>query len=255
MKKLTYLSFSIALCTGAHAFTVLTEGHTDVGFGYISPKTFEPHIHVHDTDEEFEPSQALFFLGANTRDTRPVGNEYNFLGVSAGETYWRLPESEASGALFLGLGLEEIASNEPDFAPYFETDSRVNTATAQRWVSISVLAKRGPGEVAGFNFGDSEPVVWYSSVDGLGLSDKIIAPAGGHKHLNWAFSALGLYELDLQASTYFDENGNGELDASDTLFRSDVATYSFGVEAVPEPATMTAMAVGLVALVRKRRSK
>jgi hypothetical protein len=36
------------------------------------------------------------------------------------------------------------------------------------------------------------------------------------------------------------------------LLTSDVVTFNFGVEAVPEPATLSALAVGLGALLRRR---
>lgn len=252
-KTITLAAAIAALSSLAHGVTVLSSGHTDVGVGYESPKTFDMHVHSHLTDEEYEPSEVLLFLGENTRVLRPAGSEYDFLGVPAGAQYWQLPETDEPDMLFLGLGTEEMDPNEADFAPYVETDPRVSGAAPFRWITVSVLGKRGPGDIAGFRYGDDAPLVWYSSVDGFDATDKMIVKAGSHMHLNWAFTAAGLYELDLQASTYFDENQNGVFDAGDSLLRSDVATYQFGVEAVPEPATLAALGTGVIALLRRRR--
>lgn len=252
-KTVTLAAAIAALSPLAHGVTVLSSGHTDVGIGYESPRMFDLHVHSDQTGEEYEPSEALLYLGENTRVLRPVGSDYDFLGVPAGAQYWQLPETHEHEMLFLGLGTEEMDPDEADFAPYVETDPRVSGAAPFRWITVSVLGKRGPGEIAGFRYGDGAPLVWYSSADGFDASDKMIVKAGSHMHLNWAFTAIGLYEIDLQASTYFDENQNGVFDAGDSLVRSEVATYHFGVEAVPEPATLATMATGVIALLRRRR--
>lgn len=253
VKSILGVAASVSLVHMASAQTVLTEGHVDIGLGYESPRMFDPHVHDEETDTEYAPDEALFYVGANTRESRPGDAAYGFLGVGPGDQYWRLPESEDPGKLYLGFGLEEINPDEPDFAPYSESDPRAATTTAQRWVTISLVGMRGPGAFSIYNFGDDGPLVWMATSDGISSMDKIILLPGSHTHVNYGFSAAGIYEVDFVASTIFDENNNGIYDNGDYMFSGPLATYTFGVEAVPEPGVLTALGAGLLAMSRRRK--
>jgi surface-anchored protein len=97
------------------------------------------------------------------------------------------------------------------------------------------------------------PTVWMSTTNGISSSDTFIFTAGTHAHMNWAFTSSGIYELDMRASAFINDELGGLVPVT-----SDLVTYRFGVEVAPEPASMLALASGLVGFIGvglKRRRK
>jgi len=152
-----------------------------------------------------EPSEALLYVNINARIMLPsIPSGFEFIGAKAGETFWVLPQTEGSGALPLGLCTEEAdISRLCDWNP---GDYRGADIT-DKWFEVKVVGIRGPAD-ANFSMWQADaihpPVVFVSTAEG-GLTDDDVfyISAGGHSHLNWGFTKLGLYEVDLQISTVY----------------------------------------------------
>lgn len=210
---------------------VVETGHFDFGIEYSPTKGWDLHVHDEDNDIEYEADEILFYGGANTVLSRPGGSQWDFVGVGAGENFWVLPQGFDPNKVYLGIAAEEIDSG------VFQNDV----------VTLALAAVRGPGEFSLYQVdGVGNPIVYMATSNGIDANDKVVVPVGGHGHFNWAFTQTGLYEIDFFAF--------GTL-ADGTYSESDVVTYYFGVEAVPEPATLLALGAGASALLLRRRKK
>lgn len=217
---------------------IIEEGHVDLGVKFANG-AWDLHIHD-DFGGEYDAADTLLYAGEATRVPRPAGSAWDFTGAAPGQTIWVLPQVEVPGILFLGIGSEEMSGST--FDSYFEPDPRINANG--RWITLSIVDVRGPGHFSVWQsnaFGQIVP--WVSTADGLTDADRLFMREGGHVHFNWAFTEIGLYQVDVVASARL--NGN--------VVTSDVTTYHFGVEAVPEPATLAALALGSAVLLRRRR--
>ncbi len=196
--------------------TILSSGHVDLGLAFEDGK-WEPHIHQEEPVEaEFEPDEALLHVPAAAKQTRPAGDEWNFLGVAAGQDVWILPQIENPDLLYLGIATEEI---EPGtFAAYYLPAMD----DVQEWVMLRLLSVRGPGQFSIYTTGIGDPKVLMATSDGIDATDVIFLPTGSHMHANYAFTKPGIYEVTFVAGGY----------DNDTLawMRSKPFTYTFGVE-------------------------
>lgn len=213
---------------------VLAVEHVDVGLGY-EDDAWDLHVHDEDNDVEYESDEPILFGGPNTLTSQPVDPAFAFTGAAPGDDLWVLPEVQEPNKIWLGFGAEETASGT--FDNYLETDPRI--AAADEWVKVQLVAVRGPGQVSLFQVDQfGLPVLWMSTADGLDATDVTFVPAEGERHLNWAFTAPGCYELDFVASAFL--NGVPVV--------SDPATYRLGIECVPEPSSLILAGCGAVAL-------
>ena len=153
---------------------VLTEGHTDIGLAY-EDDAWDLHVHAEDTDTEYSPDGALLHVGADTLTARPADAAFDFLGVAAGEDYYRLAQSAVGGQLLLGFGAEEIADGT------FEDDE----------VALTLKAVNGPGHFSIWKSEITGPVVAMATTDGVSAADRLTVPAGSHGDFNFGFSAKG----------------------------------------------------------------
>jgi surface-anchored protein len=222
--RIRQLGLAALLTTGlaSQAQTYLWEGHTDVGIVYEAD-AWNLHIGQHEATPpmEYAPNEAILgvdLLAAHT--TVPANPLFGFLGT-AGSSVWILPQVQDPAQLFLGFGTEELP------AGLFLNDQ----------VTLSLSAVRAPGQFSVFEndmFGN--PNVIMNSGDGITGADSLVLPAGGHQHVNWAFSTPGTYEVDFNAS--------GTLADGNIFTSSGPVTYTFAVQAVPEPSALALLLLG-----------
>lgn len=240
----TLLPSLATLGTAWAAPTVLQQGHVDIGLGYDPLDGWDLHVHDEENDVEYEPDEAIFFGGPDTRVAQPADPQFAFTGASPDDDLWVLPEVQEPGQIFLGFGAEESAPGV--FDSYAPNDPRVGGAA--EWIEVRLVAVRGPGQVSVFQVDQfGSPVLWMATSDGLDDSDATWVEAGGERHMNWAFTAAGCYELDFVSSALI----------GGVPVVSDVTTYQFGIECVPEPSTACLALLGgaAVALGISRRRR
>jgi surface-anchored protein len=200
------LAALLAAALNLNAQTVLTNGHTDVGIVY-EDDAWNLHIGQHEADPpaEYAPQEAVLQVGLAARTAVPASPAFAFLGA-AGAPVYILPQVQNLSLVFLGFGTEELSSG------LFTNDQ----------VTVSLRAVRGPGQFAVYDvdaFGT--PNVIMNSGDGITAADSVILPAGGHRHVNWAFTSPGTYQVDLEAA--------GTLVTNNQFTTSGPVTYTFDV--------------------------
>ncbi len=228
--KRSLLTIALVLLFGNAALAAIniTEGHMDIGLG--DEGTLELHAHTHEpVDEEYTPSEVVIVVPNTTAQARQSGTAWDFIGNSAGETCWILPESETAaetlGAPFVGISAGHIDSG------VFVNDS----------ITLTLTGVSGPGQFSLYDEDLTGPQVLMASSDGISAVDSITIGLE-HGHGNFAFSQAGIYGITFQVSA---------TDAATGTLVTDEATFTFNV--VPEPATLSLLALGAVGFLRRRK--
>ncbi len=163
----------------------LSRGHTDFGIGYEDGNW---HLHIGRHQDlppaEYAPDEVVLLVGPAAGTLIPPGQAFGFLGEPGAPAYI-LPQVENPALLFLGLDTEELPAG-------MFTNNQVR---------LTLKSIAGPGhfalyEVSALGF----PAVLLNSRDGVSPADGVVLATGEHRHVNWAFSAPGIYELVFDAS-------------------------------------------------------
>ena len=143
------------------------------------------HDHDHHDHERILPSdQVVFFAGPIARTPRPSDVAFDFIGVEAGATYWRLPQTDNPNLPFLGISTEGMTAEA--VGSYVETDPRVKP------VSITLVSDDGE---TGFTATSG----WLTQI-GQGFNGSLLAiEAGdGSQTVEWVFNVTpGLQRIAL----------------------------------------------------------
>jgi surface-anchored protein len=171
----------------------------------------------------YAPSDVLLYVNANTRQTQPAG--WKFIGAGDGNMDWQLPEEEDPTLLTIALSTEGTAPGTFDI--YRPNDPRISRAG--EWMKFALRDLQGPGDISAWQDDQQLPSSWWiSSFDGGRTLDPLVyIEPGGHMHLNWGFTAPGVYQATFEASAFI--NGHG------LPTRSDDVTFTFGVEDTGAP--------------------
>lgn len=207
-----WLAFGLVATHQINAQTTLTSGHTDIGIVY-EEDAWNLHIGRHEDSPpvEYSPSEALLEVCPAAATSVPTNAVFSFLG-EAGSPIYILPQTDNPLLLFLGFGTEELPSG------LFLDDH----------VKLSLRSVRGPGQFCVYEIGAlGLPTVFMNSRDGITTNDSLILTAGGHRHVNWAFSMPGTYEVDFDAS--------GTLATNNQFTASGPVTYTFKVVSKSSP--------------------
>lgn len=166
--------------------TILNDVHTDVldvryldGRLHLGTRSGNPPYELH------QASDVLFQLkdiDGMSRYTVPDDPAYAFLGAP-GTPVWIAPQDPVPGLIYAG----------------WDTESVLPGTLAGDAVDLRLVSATGPGDVEVFQVGSlGEPLRVFSSRE---TSHRVLRQAvASHVHANWAFSALGRYELTFEAT-------------------------------------------------------
>lgn len=149
------------------------------------------------------PEEALLVGNPNsTWLLSSIPPAFEFIGAQPGEPFWILPQNAGSGALPLGIAVEQADSGR--LCLWNPGDSR-GADTEDLWFELRLLDVRGPAD-ANFAMWQADalrpPVVFASThEDGITAEDVFYISDGSHVHMNWGFTKPGLYEVDFCVAT------------------------------------------------------
>lgn len=202
---------------GALPEQIFTTGHSDVRIDYATSSdtwalSIDRGTNGIDGGALFAPEQAVMVLSPAARTTVPaLPSQWDFLG-EAGDDIWILPQSFASGVLFLGFNQFGVSSG------VFDGGGLGN-------VALTLTDHDGPADFALYSVQSGQPTLFWDTRPADGPFGFRTLGAGGHSHANWAFRGRGIHFLTLQASGTLLENGMSTASAP--------TVYTFAVE--PEP--------------------
>jgi len=159
-------------------------------------------------------------LNATIPGGRPSGSNWDFIGNSAGQTVYYLPQTGVDANTlrvpFLGFGTEELTPNQ--------------------WGPLTWTATLLPGAPGHFSlFSGFTPSVLASSF--TPALETFTTTAGQHDHANFAFTAQGIYNVEFTVSALHTTDG----------LKTNTGVFQFNITAVPEPSSMMLIA-GLCAI-------
>jgi len=167
---------------------------------------------------------------ASRRVFRAEEQNWDFVGVAAGEPYWELPESSQTGVPFFGFERRPINLANATF-----TLGNVLSAPAGGIISAWQYDPFGEPDLGANR---------YWSTAGSTPSPNAITLTQAHQHFNFGFSQPGLYEFEIIGTT------------SEVPGREAKGVLTVNV--VPEPST-SALAVGCLAVAgwvyRRRKTR
>jgi surface-anchored protein len=143
--------------------------------------------------------------GSGGRVLRSSNSSFNFIGVAAGEPVWVIPKS-GNPPNDSEVGFGDLSTFAP-YGKYLETEPRVlpqPQTVALPWVrhTYQGMTYLGTGD-GKFSLSDrigSTNVVWVSPENDP--ADNFLMFGGSHLHLNWWFTAQGVYRLTFSPSAY-----------------------------------------------------
>ena len=184
-----------------------------------------------DGDRAIDFADALLYVNPAAQWNSPsIPSAFAFIGAVPNETFWILPQSYDPNVLYLGFASDKAMTPAElaALAAWNPGDPRNSANVNGKWIRVQLVDVRGPagGHFSVWQTDDfGSPVAYISTYDGGITSQDVYHDlAGSHSHMNWGFTKPGLYEIDIQVSTYivgqlnaprFDEDGDGDVDQTD----------------------------------------
>ncbi len=207
------LLFTVLPAMGLTPPTDLILGHHEIHVDY-SPVPGNPDAGwrfsvSYDEDDDFsssdgvvrmDPGSTIMIASPASRTAVPSpAGVYSRFG-SPGTPLWVLPQSQSTGALFLGVRTTMAAG-------LFQARVGNNyTPSTQGSISLRVVSVEGSGPAAGGKFATwkvesfGSAVFSFDTTDGIGSGDEIpTVPVSSHTHYNWAFTKPGSYRVTFEA--------------------------------------------------------
>ena len=163
--------------------STLSVGHGDLDYSFTTDQGLVPSLR-HDTQGSSQIVEETFLqVSAAAHAVVPQNSDFAFLG-GVGAPIWTLGQTQKEGILFFGLSAENIGEG------VFQDDS----------FSLFLRDFSGPGDFFLYTIdGFGKPHVDINTADGVNASDRRTMPVGSHLHMNWSFTAPGIYQLSFEA--------------------------------------------------------
>lgn len=197
-------------------YTVFSSPHMEINIGFnTTNRSFSLGLCNDANQTRYDGIHTVIHAVTNQRTTVPSAAQWSFLGPVGG-TFWSFPATQSSStskkALYLGFSGYDVPSGVFQGASGGEVFLRVH--------SIENLTPPGGGDFFGYETSGSNPIFRLASKAGFGNSHTV--NAGGHSHLNLAFTAAGMFRVWFLV--------RGTLVGSGELVESQPLPLYFGVE-------------------------
>lgn len=200
-----YFGVETPLPDPCHPHTIPV-AHTDIEMPFRFAGGWDIHIKTDSpaANTRVETEDALFALGTAYRFSFPgsIPPGFEFIGIMPNQTFWYYDgEAPSPGYDSQDMTNAEIAS----LCQWNPNNPAKGAASMNKWLQVRLVAVRGPqnGFASMWEENETAPIVFFASADGISEADVYYTPARRHSHKSWAFTKPGLYELDLQVSTYY----------------------------------------------------
>jgi surface-anchored protein len=202
--------------------TVLKTGHVHLQMNFSNGKWQPFEVENTSNGNTYAPEDVIIFVDPAQKTTQPAG--WNFIGAGDGNPYWDMDSSSSSPFVSLSINTDQIPSGT--FGVYQPLDPRVTFAG--EWIKLEMRKVEGPGFVSNWQNGQPPSAWWMSSHDGgRTLPAVFYIEPGGHTHLHWGFTKVGVYKVTFEASAFVGGSG--------LPVYSDDVTLRFGVETTRRP--------------------
>ncbi len=193
--------------------------HTDLDVPFLGNVW---HAYVSHDDvpggSSIPPDQALIYANEHAQtQLASIPPSYAFIGAEPNETFWILPQTPDPNILYLGFAAETMTpADHARLCTWNPGDPGRGANVEAKWIQINLIGMRGPpeGEFSVWQQSvASPPLMMFSTFEGgiTEAGDVYYILSGGHAHMNWAFTQPGIYEVDLQISSYTN-NIAGDID-------------------------------------------
>mgnify|MGYP003589882056 CR=1 FL=1 len=235
MKKLLFLCLLLA-CPNARPAGLVT-GHVDIRFNFLPATgtwncllrhggTYDnPGIEA-DPETVALPARDFPSTASGDRYVQPASAAYTFTGAAAGSPLWILPQTDRG---YTWPGFANVQS-VGTFLSYANTDPRAN-ATA-KWLKIQLVGVEYSGAATGLPHfslwttgSGGTPTVWMTTSDGIGPTDCFFTTENTHSHLNWGFTAPGIYRVTMRSSAYL-ASDSGFVEGTDQTVTFAIGTFA-----------------------------
>jgi len=215
--KLRQLLLGLLSVPSAFAANLITS-HVDIRFDYRPTSNdwtcvLQYGLDFDNPNFEVAPEAAALPLrdaptNGGDRVVQPASAAFAFTGATPGSPLWNLPQSNR-GYTWPGFDNHQTPGT---FLSYLPVDSRVTVAA--RWLKVSLVGVEYSGASTSHprfslwntgNFG--VPKIWMTTTDGISEADSFYYTENSHVHMNWGFTALGIYRITLRASAVRASNG------------------------------------------------
>ncbi len=224
---------------------IYTAGHADIGVAYDG-SALDLHYHfganavingaVTGMELEVAPDQVTTIV-AGPSFPRPAGATWDFIGNTAGDPIWLLPQANDPAKPFVGLASEELDPSE--------------WVGGMTW-ALGGVTYTGSGD-GKFSLWQTDifgsPVVKWSEASGVSSFNTGI---GGHDHYNFGFTAEGIFDVLIRVTATHVRDG---LKTTEAIYRFNVGPVS---QVVPEPSSIALLGIGAGVLIYtgiRRRSR
>lgn len=197
---------------------IIVTQHADITFNYSSATdSWESYVGFSDEDDPMNPEataplEAVAFTARDKKEiqgkegdrySQPTLASFDFTGAEPGDPLWILPQSD-NGYSWPGIFNDMPPGNVEQ---YVETDPRAGSSSPQYWLSLKLLGVDyfGEGDNPHFSLWQSAGqgnTLWMADSDGVTADDRFLFTEGGHTHMNWGFTELGIFRVNVRATAY-----------------------------------------------------
>ncbi len=209
--------FLLSSVVSGHAAGLITS-HVDITFNYAPTGWVaflshggsyeQPNLQA-DTESLSLPARDFPAGPSGDRLIQPASPNFAFTGAQIGAPLWNLPQT-SRGFTWPGFRNTQVPSA---FLSYINPDSRLSSVSA-KWVKIQLVSVQYSGEsltTPHFSlwnpFSAGATTVWMATSDGISDEDCYWTAEGTHGHINFGFTALGIYRVTLRASAFLESTG------------------------------------------------